>query len=143
MNLVCFAAYRTDIHTLLREAREGHKGSLFMAINIDQSVISSDTASKFIARAQLENDGDFFDSLSKAIKGGYPKKPSEKYALLNFFTYLVEDAVGCEPIDYETLHTLFTEKIPLYPDVLDLKDSFGSFKKQLQRTRHKVRDIKS
>ena len=143
MNFICFASYRTDLHNLLAEARNGHKDSLFKAINIDHSIVNTKTAAGIIATANLINDGEFFDMLSRAIKGGYPRKPSKKQALLNFFTYIIEDAVGEEPINYEALHKLFTEEIPLYPNVLELQDSFGSFKKQLYRTRHRVKDIKT
>ncbi len=143
MNFICYASYRTDIHTLLNEAKRGHKESLFMAVNIDHSVVSTDTASRLITKAIAEDDGEFFEMLSKAVKGSYPKKPSSKYAELNFFAYIVEDAVDGGPMDYETLHTLFTEEIPLYPNVNESQDSFGGFKKQLDRTKHKIKDMNS
>gem|GEM_PF-3074316 len=56
--------------------------------------------------------------------------------------YLAEDAVGNQKIDYELLHGLFTEQIPLYPNVLESKDSYGSFKKRPDRTSYKVKDKK-
>lgn len=143
MYFVCFSAYRTDLRKLLNEARDGHKESLYKAINIDSSILSTEEASMHISKAILEDNGDFFDALSKAIKGGYSKKPSEKYALLNFFVYIVEDAAGETVVDREELHRLFTEQIPLYPGVTKLQDSFGSFHTQLRRMKHKVKDTKS
>jgi len=84
MNVICVVAYRIDMHELLKEAKVGHKESLFMAINIDVTVASTETASMLIAQAALENDNTFFDRLSRAINGGYSRRLSGKYAKLIF-----------------------------------------------------------
>jgi hypothetical protein len=143
MHGICIAAYRIDLYKLLQEAKAGHKESFFKAVNIDQCIVNTEAASILIAKTVLEDDLHFFEDLSKAIKGSYPKQTSLKYPLLNFFVYLIEDAAGDNFIDKEELHRLFTEQIPLYPDVTKLEDSFGSFKTQMRRMKHKVKDKKT
>lgn len=141
-NFECFAGYQVSINQLLKEAGQGSDESLFKAINIDTSVACTVTASKRISRALITDDGEFFEHLSRAVKGSYSKKPANKYAALNFFIYLIQSTPG-SVLDEEALHDLFTLDLPLYPDVNRYKDSPGSLKKQLERTRHRVKDIKS
>ncbi len=143
MHGICVAAYRVDLNKLLDEGLNGHKDSFLKAVNIDPCVLNTETATKIIAKAVMEEDGFFFDNLSKAVKGSYPKGASVKYPLLNFFIYLIEDAAGENSIDKKELHKLFTEQISLYPDVTKLEDSFGSFGRQVRRMKHKVKDNKT
>lgn len=64
---------------LVAEARDhDNTEAFFKAILVDKATLITPTAKHFIAKAILINDSQFFDHLSKAVKGSRPRKPNEK-----------------------------------------------------------------
>ena len=69
--------FNMHMHDLINQAKVGDK-ALFDAIRVDRSAINCPTIAKRIAEAELDNDGNFFDLLSKAIKKTRPRRPKEE-----------------------------------------------------------------
>lgn len=68
------AMYGRSISALLQDARENNDpASLFKAIKVDRTVVTSPTVADRIAKAELQNDEQFFIGLSNALK-----RPSNK-----------------------------------------------------------------
>ena len=79
-NLSAISRYNKSINNLLEEARNGEDHALFNAIDVDPSVVSTETAAKRISQAVVQQDKAFLDQLGRAVKGGYPrKKPDPQY----------------------------------------------------------------
>ncbi len=73
-NLSAISRYNKSINNLLEEARNGEDHALFNAIDVDPSVVSTETADKRISQAVVRQDKAFLDQLGRAVKGGYPRK---------------------------------------------------------------------
>jgi hypothetical protein len=132
---VSFCMYRKSINRLLEEARQGVDKSLFQAISIDQSVLSTKTTAARLAQAVMRSDEEFFDQLARAIKGTYPKKPDEHLGFARLILAFIEDATGSSAFNSGQLYSLFVEEMKVFPDDTVLDDSLNSFRVFLHRER--------
>ena len=79
----------------------------------------------------IENDGEFFDHLAKAIKGTRPKRPLEKFDDLRFMIELLDRSVGLKNISQKKIYNLLVEDLELYPETG--KDAMKGFEKFMER----------
>lgn len=73
-NILAIMLHHCSMGHLIERARDGDDRSLFLAVQIDRSVLSGPTGADRVARAEARNDKDFFRHLISAIKG-----PSKKH----------------------------------------------------------------
>ena len=126
-SLSMFGCYLND---LVGKARKDDD-ALFDAILVDRSVLASFTAGKRITRAMLENDGEFFDHLMKAIKGTRPKRPEKEYDDLRYMAGVLDESIGLKNISRKKVYDVLVEDLQLYPDTG--KDSMKGFEKFIER----------
>ena len=130
-NMQAISVFRKSLCDLIGEARQGDDSALFDAILVDRSAMTSITGSKRIARAMLENDGEFFDHLTKAIKGTRPKRPHEKFNDLRFMVELLDQSIGIKNTSHKKIYNLLVEDLELYPETG--KDAMKGFEKFIER----------
>lgn len=133
--LLSLCRYRKSINRLLEEARQGIDKSLFRAICIDRTVLSTKTAAARLAQAEWRDDRQFFDKLARAVKGGYPKRPKEDLDFARMALAFIEDATGHAKFNSGQLYSLFVEEMKVFPDDTVLDDSLSSFRVFLHRER--------
>ncbi len=124
------------LSNLIEKVREGNDEALFNAVLIDQSIVSSPTVAYRIQVAQIKEDGNFLDLLSKAIKGSRPKRnrPDKDLDHLRYMLEVVDEEIGINNITREKLHNILAKDLELYDH-----DSLGGFKKVIQRRNKRYR----
>lgn len=132
--------FNMHMHDLIERAKEDDE-ALFDAVLVDRSVINCPTIAKQVAEAEADNDEDFFELLSKAIKKTRPRRPKEELDDLRFALVTLEQAGALAKLSYIELHDLLMDDLKLIPEGLD--DSVGSLKKFIQRRNKVVGDMKT
>ncbi len=115
-------SHQKDMPELLESMKKGDDKSLFKAVTIDKSLLSSKAVSNRIGQAQATGDNDFLNKLSKATK----KRPLERvgehgrsYAVLSFFKYTELSKLNNQELYY------FLKSCGLTPP--DYPDAFNKF----------------
>jgi hypothetical protein len=101
-------------------------------VSIDRSIVACPIIADRIARAELENDEDFFKKLSTSMKG-----PTEKfwgaYKDLRYAFYLLRDS-DVDQLSAAQLEELFIHQLKLYSDTpsarRNIRELFAKSKKK-------------
>lgn len=132
-NLLSVMLFDRTLDKLVEEVRSGAEESLFLAVSIDRSIIACPAIADRIARAEFENDDDFFHNLSNALINGPSEKYWESYKDLRYAFYLLRDS-GADQITPAQLEDLFVHKLKLYSNTpgarRNLRDLFTKSKKK-------------
>jgi len=134
-NFTSIQIFHVPINELIQKAKE-EDDALFDAIFVDRHVMNTPTAAARIARAEIIDDGHFFDLLTKAITKTRPRRPKKDFDILRMMLSILDEAIGISNLSYEEVHKLIVDDLQLYPD--DLKDSFSGLKKLLQRRKKHI-----
>ena len=114
-NMLSIMLFDRTLDKMVEEVRAGNDESLFLAVSIDRSIIACQTIADRIARAELENDEDFFHDLSNALMCGPSEKYWELYKDLRYAFYLLRDS-GIDRMKAAQLENLFVHQLKLYSD---------------------------
>lgn len=114
-SILSIMLYHRTLSALVEEVRAGNEASLFLAVRVDRSMVACPTFADRIARAELENDKDFFRHLRSALKGP-SKKHWEAYQDLRYALYLLRE-LGFDQMSDAQLEDLLVQKLKLYPNV--------------------------
>lgn len=113
-NILSIMMFQRSIATLLEEARSGNLSSLFNAIRVDRSIVACPSVAARIAKAELEQDEEFFDGLKKALNGP-SKKYWASYQDLRYAMCLLRD-MGFDNLPDDLLEALLVSTLELYPN---------------------------
>ena len=126
----------SSICELLARARDhADEKALFNAILIDKTCINTPTAQRYIAQAVLSNNNNFFDKLSRAIKGSRPRNSSPELDDVRLMEALAEDFKPSNRLSQKEICSLFIDQLGIYED--EGKDPCGSLWRHIQRIRKK------
>lgn len=115
------------LSTLVEKIRLGDDNALFDAVLVDRSIVSSPTVAHRIQIAQLMEDGNFMELLSKAIKRSRPKRPEKGLDDLRYMLEVLDGEIGLENITHNKLYDILSVDLELYGESID------GFKKIIQR----------
>lgn len=125
-----------SINALLAHSREtGSDSSLFSAINVDHSVVSSLTAMSRISKAEIEDDYKFFRNLKKAINTR-PHLKRQRLSDLRYVLAVLDETKILVDMSPEDQYKLFSEETNLYVSKAD--DPVRTLQRNFQKWR-KVR----
>lgn len=132
-NFLSIMLFDRTLDKLVNEVRSGIDDSLFLAVSIDRSIMACPVIADRIARAELENDENFFHELSNALINGPSEKYWESYKDLRYSFFLLRDS-GVDQVAAAQLEDLFVHKLELYSDTpgarRNLRDLFTKSKKR-------------
>ncbi len=114
-NILSIMLFHRTLDKMVEEVRAGKVASLFQAVRLDRSIVACPTFADRIAKAELENDKDFFLHLRSALKGP-SKKHWEAYKDLRYALYLLRE-LGFDQMSDAQLEDLLVHKLKLYPNV--------------------------
>lgn len=114
-SILAIMLYHRTLSALVEEVRAGNEASLFLAVRVDRSMVACPTFADRIARAELENDKDFFRHLRSALKGP-SKKHWEAYQDLRYALYLLRE-LGFDQMSDAQLEDLLVQQLKLYPNL--------------------------
>lgn len=103
----------------------------FKAVRVDRSILSSPTFSDRLARAELENNQDFFRHLRSALKGP-SKKHWEAYQDLRYAFALLRE-LGFDQLSDAELEDLLVNKLKLYSNTPGARKNL---RKQFTESKH-------
>jgi hypothetical protein len=132
--------YNQTINNLLEKAKNGDDKSLFQAITVDRTVLSTPSVAKRVQMAQLKRDNPFFKKLSKALVRKQSRRPAKKLDDVRFMISALEDSKKFLTLSNEDTYSILVEDLELYP--ADGKDPYKGFEKLLTRTRKIINDTK-
>jgi hypothetical protein len=112
--LESISLFHESIHKLLSKAAEGDDEALLKAVYVDPNVLQSDVVAQRIATASINDDGAFFNNLSKAIKKSRPIRPREHLDEVRLMLAIVEECQGLDSVSDAELTEWATE-FGLYP----------------------------
>lgn len=122
--------YGKTLNTLVKEVSQGRDQSLFDAVKIDHSIVSSPTLASRISRAELEDDDVFFKRLKSAISSR-PRKQTKAYDELRFLLVILEEQNMLDSLSIEEAYQMMCLDLKVYPEIG--KDPAGSLYKQIER----------
>jgi|SRR5882724_5395360 len=108
------ASYGRSLSALVAELKTGSDKSLFDAIRIDRTVITGPTAALRIAKAELQGDRHFFDSLRRSQKG-MSRKLWRGREQLRYMWFALRNS-GSQGVPVDTLVDLVVKELGIYPD---------------------------
>jgi hypothetical protein len=130
-NVLAIMLFDRPLNQMIEEVKTGNDDSLFLAVCIDRSVVACPIIADRIARAEFENDENFFVELSKSLSGPSGKY-WESYKDLRYAFCLLRDS-GIE-LSTAELEELFIHELELYPDTpgarRNLRELFTKSKKK-------------
>ena len=97
-NSIALLVFEKTLTDLLKEAKNGDKGSFFNLVQIDRTVIECDWAQKIIRKAQLAGDEQFFKQMAKAISRT-PLENDKEYTTARI-VILIFWQLGLRKLDY-------------------------------------------
>jgi len=113
-NITSIEIYGVYISELLEKGRNGNDDSLFKAIQIDRTVLSTPTFINRIAIAEIKNDKRFFSMLKKSIKN-----PSRRrwvaYDSSRMIAKALTEAQLLDELSTKELYQIFCEDLKIYP----------------------------
>jgi hypothetical protein len=115
-SLMTYGLYVNDLIATARES-DYNKGKtpLFNAIRIDPSVVGCPTAIRYISKATVLNDQDFFKKLKNAISGKLGKREAKNYQQMRFILQVLSET-GAGNLSDEDLKELFVSQLNIYSD---------------------------
>jgi hypothetical protein len=116
-NILSIMLYHRTLSDLVAEVRTSDewKEPFFKAVRVDRSILSCPTFSDRLARAELENDKQFFIHLKSALKGP-SKKHWEAYHDLRYALCVLRE-LGFDQMSDAQLEDLLVHQLKLYPNV--------------------------
>lgn len=114
-NILAIMLFHRTLNKMVEEVRAGKDESLFQAIRVDRSIVACPTFADRIARAEIENDKQFFLHLRSSLKGP-SKKLWEAYKDLRYALYMLRE-LGFDKMSDAQLEDLLVHKLKLYPNV--------------------------
>lgn len=123
--------YSLSMSELVRRAGEGDHDSLFRAVTIDRSVVSSPTIAKQISLAQVVSDESFMNRLSKALTRTKPARPDIKLDDMRYMLEALVEGVGIESFTKAELEEILKGDLELYDNDSDY--SRRAFNKLIQK----------
>lgn len=114
-NILSIMLFHCTLDKLVNAVREGSDESFFKAVRLDRSIITCPTFALRMARAELENDKDFFLHLRSSLKGP-SKKHWEAYNDLRYALFMLRE-LGFNQMSDAQLEDLLVNKLGVYPNV--------------------------
>lgn len=116
-NILSIMLYHRSICDLVRQVRDSSewREPFFKAVRVDRSVLSCPTFASRLARAELERDRYFFDSLRSALKGPQ-KKHWEAYQDLRYALCVLHE-LGFSSMSDASLEDLLVHQLKVYPNI--------------------------
>lgn len=105
--------YKRSMSALVSEIREGNDESLFLAVRVDRTALTSPTVAQRIAKAEIRGEKHFFARLRSSLKGP-SKKHWEAYADLRFSLVLLRE-MGLDSMSDAELEHLLVDVLQVYP----------------------------
>ena len=124
--------YQVSMSELVLKVKNGDDDSLFCAVLVDRSALSSPSIAKRIQRAHFDNDNAFFDKLSKSITRTKPRRPKKELDDVRFIIEVLDESVGLDNLTEKEIYKTIVDDLELYPTD-NTKDIFSGLKKLLQR----------
>jgi len=124
--------YQVSMSDLVLKVKNGDDDSLFCAVLVDRSALSSPSIAKRIQRAHFDNDNAFFDKLSKSITRTKPRRPSKELDDVRFIFEVLDESIGLDNLSEKEIYKTIVDDLELYPTE-NTKDIFSGLKKLLQR----------
>lgn len=134
-NILSIMLYHRSLAALVADVRAQEfeaDDSLFLAVRIDRSILACPTFADRLARAELNQDANFFRRLRAALKGP-SRKHMEALKDLRYAFAILRDA-GFDALTDTQLEDLFVNKLKLYPPV-------ASARKNLRKHLYESRKI--
>ncbi|MCF6205214.1 MAG: hypothetical protein L3J59_16380 [Methylococcaceae bacterium] len=123
-----------SICELIAKARDDEDlKALFDAIAIDKTCLNTPTAQKAVYHATITGDNNFFDKLSRAIKGSRPKNQKAELDIVRYMDALIQSWTNAKPLTNEEICHIFIDQLGIYPDTGE--DSHAGLTRLLQRLR--------
>lgn len=129
--------FHVTMDILIERALGGDDESLFCAIQVDRTVLSSGVAALRIAQAEVTQDGEFMDHLTKAIKGSRPRRPAEDFDDLRYMMEVMFESAGDEGINSKQIHDTLVVDLELHPS--GNEEELDSLRKLIQKRNKLVR----
>lgn len=129
--IASISIFSQSLSDLVSKAQYDDK-ALFDAVLVDRSVVSCPSIARRIQMAELVQDGDFFDHLSRAVKKSRPRRPDPKHDDLRFMLEGIEEIEEYASYTVEKQFKLLAVDLELF-ETTELKDSIAAFKKLVQR----------
>lgn len=113
-NILAIMVFQRSMAILIENARSGDLLSLFNAIRIDRSVVACPSVAARIAKAELEQDKQFFIHLHSATKG-LSRRHWAAYRDLRYSLCLLRE-MGFDELSDAQLEDLLVHRLKLYPN---------------------------
>lgn len=133
-NFISIFIYQKTIHQLISEVNEGNLGSLFDAVRVDRSCLSTPSIAAKITEAELKGNKHFFLRLINALKGP-SKKHWKAYQDLRFAFYLLKD-LGLKNMTEEQVYDLLVRQLKVYPDGYNAKKNLAKQYRESMKIKH-------
>ena len=112
-HILSIMLYHRSLSVLVSQAAAGSDESLFLAVRVDRTVLSTPSIAVRIGRAEITDDKRFFLHLRSALKGPSGKH-WEAYKDLRYSFALLRE-IGFDALTDAQLETLFVDQLGLYP----------------------------
>ena len=121
--LSSMATHSQPLSILIEKVRKGDDEALFDAVLVDRSIVSAPSITNRIQVAQLTEDENFMELLSKAIKRSRPRRPDVKLDDLRYMIEVLDEEIGLSNITHDKIYDILAEDLELYDASTDgLKD---------------------
>lgn len=128
-NLESLSLFHLSINELVQRIPDGDDEVLFKAVFADPCALQSSVVAQRIATAAFQEEGEFFEKLSKAIKKSRPTRPREHLDDVRLMLALVDDVESLTSVADADL-TEWATDLGLYP--VD-NDALQAIRRQRQK----------
>jgi len=136
MKAVAIYGFTNSVCELIAKARdENDLESLFKAISVDRSCLSTPTAQKLILKANMNDDNEFFNKLSMAVKGSRPRNSKPELNDTRLMDALIQSWKDKKKITVNEVCHIFINELEIYPS--KGKDDYAGLTRLLQRLKKK------
>lgn len=112
-SVTAISLYGTTMNRLMKRATEDDDKAFFQAVRVDRSVISYKGMTSRIARAEIEEDEDFFNNLRNALTAKIGNLAD--YSALRFILIVLHEHNALEDISQKDAYELLAKELHLYP----------------------------
>lgn len=113
-NVLSIMLFHRTLNAMVDEVRNGDDDALFNAVRIDRSIITCPTFALQIAKAEIQNEKQFFIHLRSSLKGP-SKKHWEAYKDLRYAFFILRES-GFNQMSDVQLEDLLVHQLKLYPN---------------------------
>ncbi len=132
MKAIAIYGFTNSICELIAKARdENDLESLFKAISVDRSCLSTPTAQKLILKANMSDDNEFFNKLSMAVKGSRPRNSKPELNDTRLLDAVIQSWKDKKKITANEVCHIFIDELKIYPSTG--KDDYAGLTRLLQR----------